>query len=403
MNWWKIALWAALVVVALWFLHAVRGILMPFVLALIISVLLDPVIRKLRMRGYSRGASVALVSFLFFGTFIALGIWATPVVGNQLVTFRESLEKYTTQLSTEDPTANLYLRWNPVLRAQPHGAEGQIDTLLQGFSPYLERVGLPSDRKSIVKQYIEPHRKEFTAVVQNFFNSFLGIIGKAASSFLLLLFTPIFVLMMLADMETLRIKSASWIPPSIRAETISLLRDIGDVFIKYLRGVTITLSGYILMMSILLTVLGAPYSILLALLAGATYLIPYVGQVISATVICFAVGLGGATSNWLFSTSSSWSLGITVALIFYVCGFIYDNLVYPQMVGKAVGLHPLVSFFVIFAGGALYGLVGMIVAFPIAGAIKVILERMLRVTSSVHSDDLSLPVTPLRHRTATDV
>jgi hypothetical protein len=48
----------------------------------------------------------------------------------------------------------------------------------------------------------------------------------------------------------------------------------------------------------------------------------------------------------------------------------------------AVGLHPVASFFCIFAGAALFEAIGMLLAFPLAGSIKVILDRLLRVTSS---------------------
>lgn len=86
-----------------------------------------------------------------------------------------------------------------------------------------------------------------------------------------------------------------------------------------------------------------------------------------------------------------------MALVYLVCHLIFDNMVYPRLVGGSVGLHPVVSMFVIFSGGALFGLVGMIIAFPLAGAVKVILERLLRVTT-VQPDMLGLPPVPLRHR-----
>ncbi|HRJ27010.1 MAG TPA: AI-2E family transporter [Fimbriimonadaceae bacterium] len=400
---WKIGIWVIVVLVALWFLQAVRSILLPFVLALLISVLLDPVIRKLRLRGYKRGSAVALVFFAFFGLLTALGIWVTPIIGKQLSSFQENLQGFTARLSAEDPSENLYLGWNPVLRAQPHGAEGQVDLVLESLAPYLQRVGLPSDRETIVEQYVEPHREDFSNLVTNFFTSFLGILGKAASSFLLLLFTPLFVWLMLMDLEKFRVKSASWIPPSIRAETVSLLKDIGEVFLKYLRGVTITIFTYTLLMAVVLSVMGTPYSILLALLAGATYLIPFVGQWIATLAILLVVGLNGASGNWMFDAGGPWNLAVIIALVFIGIGTIFDQVIYPKMVGSAVGLHPLVSMFVIFAGGALFGLIGMILAFPLAGAVKVILERVLRITSSSHVEGLELPITPLRHRSATEV
>ncbi|MEJ5169530.1 MAG: AI-2E family transporter, partial [Fimbriimonadales bacterium] len=70
---------------------------------------------------------------------------------------------------------------------------------------------------------------------------------------------------------------------------------------------------------------------------------------------------------------------------------------YPRVVGRSVGLHPLVSMFVILSGGALFGILGMLLAFPIAGSLKVVLDRLLRVTSQTTSA-ATLPAVPLRHR-----
>ena len=64
------------------------------------------------------------------------------------------------------------------------------------------------------------------------------------------------------------------------------------------------------------------------------------------------------------------------------------------MVGNSVGLSPVVSMFVIFCGGALFGLPGMLIAFPLAGSVKVILDRLLRITSS-SPEGLGAPVVPL--------
>jgi predicted PurR-regulated permease PerM len=107
--------------------------------------------------------------------------------------------------------------------------------------------------------------------------------------------------------------------------------------------------------------------------------------------------------NWLITFDTSWIFAFVTILIFLVCSSIFDQLIYPRLVGRSVGLHPVVSMFVIFSGGALFGLMGMIIAFPLAGAIKVILERLIRITSAESVYDLRLPAVPLRHRTASEL
>ncbi|MCE9557584.1 MAG: AI-2E family transporter, partial [Armatimonadetes bacterium] len=230
-SWWKISIWVIVVAITLWFLFAVRTILLPFALAFIISVLLEPVIQKLRRRGMSRPISVLLVIAVFFVTVGVGFVTAVPRITNQLTAFTAGLEEITQQLSDANESQSVFTRWNPVVKAKPSNAT-QIDHFLAANEDRLKFFGLPSTREAIVRDYVEPHRDRAGAIVRGFFSSFVGLIGSAASAFLLLLFTPVFVALMLLDMDSMRRRTASWIPPSIRAETVSLMHDVGQVFLN---------------------------------------------------------------------------------------------------------------------------------------------------------------------------
>ncbi|HTQ11421.1 MAG TPA: AI-2E family transporter, partial [Fimbriimonadaceae bacterium] len=143
-----------------------------------------------------------------------------------------------------------------------------------------------------------------------------------------------------------------------------------------------------------------PYAVLLGVIFGAVYLIPYLNGIICMASIVLVTGLSTKSGDFFLHFSSSWTFGIVAAILYMAVHLIFDNVVYPRLVGGSVGLHPVVSMFVIFSGGALFGLVGMIIAFPLAGAVKVILERLIRVTTD-QSDALGLPAVPLRHRATT--
>ncbi len=394
---WRVVLWVAIVLAIFLFLFAVRGVLLPFVIAFALSAILDPIIRKLRLRGWRRSYAVLAVMTIFLGAIVALGVWLGPVVSNQVGNLRNRVDELSASVLHPKPEENFFVRWNPVVQVQQSQNVNQLDALFDANANTLERFGLPKSRREFVEKYIEPHRGELGAKIQSFFGSFIGVIGVAASQLLLLLFVPLIMILILMDMETFKRRSANWIPPSIRASTMSLLSDIGQVFMKYLRGVTISVASYMAAMAVVLTVLGVPYSILLGVLFGAVYLIPYLNGVICFATIALVTGMSGKTGNLFLNFSSPWTFALLVALIYLVCHFLFDSMVYPRLVGGSVGLHPVVSIFVIFSGGALFGLVGMIIAFPLAGAVKVILERLLRVTS-VQSDLLSLPAVPLRHR-----
>ena len=396
---WRVALWAVIVVAALYFLFLVRGILLPFVLALIISALISPAIKKLRMRGYSRGRAIFLVFSAFFLTLTAATVILVPLASNQVGTFRDKVEELTASLTAENPNDNYFLRWNPALEYTDTGMVGNIDKMLKQSRGTLQRFGLPTTRRAIVEQYVEPYKKDIANYTRSFFGGFLGFVTGFASQFLMLIFTPLFVLLMVLDADKFKRRIAGAIPPAIRAQTIDLADEIGTVFFSYLRGVTVVVIYYIIIASVILSVLGAPYSILLAMLFSLIYLVPVVGQAANAVLLFVITMASGKMGGMFFAVDSPIVFAFIVVAVFGVAMLVFDQLFYARLVGSAVGLNPLVSFFVVFAGGALFGAKGMLFAFPVAGAIKVILDRLFQFTSKP-SEVLSLPSIPLRHRTS---
>ncbi len=390
-------MWVTLVVVAVVFLYLVRGILLPFIVSFIIAALLEPSVRRLRLRGYSRVVAVSMVFAVFFLTLTMIGVFAGPTIARQVATASNSLNDFTRSLTAGSQADNYFLRWNPVNQAQQLNQQDQIDVILTQAKPYLERMGLPSTRRAITEQYIDKNRDQITAYVNKAFGSFFGILTGLASGLFTLLLVPLIVFMMLLEMEDLRRRGPRWIPPSIRASTIAMMSDIGQVFLRYLRGVATVYLLYAALAALIFWFFNVPYAFLLAFLFAGFYLIPYIGGFISYSIVLLILGLGGVSGNFLFSMGSPWAYALVVVGAYAVIGMIFDQAVYPQVVGSSVGLSGVINIFVILSGAALFGLPGMIMAFPLAGSIKVILDRLIKVTS-VSGDTLALPAVPLRHR-----
>ncbi len=395
---WRVLLWAALVGVALAFLYAVRGILVPFILAVLVAAILDPSIRKLQKRGWSRKRSVWTVSLAFLSVTLAIAIWLTPVVSAQVLNLREKVDTISAQLSARTANDNFFLRWNPRVQTGNGGTADQIDRVFAENRETLRRLGLPTTRREAMAEYVEPHRQELTKAAETFFSGILGFVSNLGSSILLLLFAPVFAIMILLELDRFKVRAAAMIPPSIRSETVELFQDVTNVFVRYLRGVSIVLVYYAILAAVVLSLLGAPYALLLAAVFALIYLIPYLGPIINVILLVVLTGMSGRSENILFSMSNPWSFAMTIAGIYFAIFLLFDPLVYTRIVGNSVGLHPLVSFFVVFSGAALFGPTGMILAFPVAGSMKIILDRLLKITSN--SQDLRLPSVPLRHRQA---
>ncbi len=398
MGGWKIALWVLVVGLVLGFLYLVRGVLLPFILGSLIAILLDPVVRRLRKRGMKRGPAVGLVFTIFFGVIVAIGVVTVPIMTRQLTSFSSNVGSLTRQLAAQGYANNYFIRWNPKHRIEASTQVNPLDRTLAQMRPTLERFGLPTTQTAITEQYVEPRRAEITKFIQGFFNSILGTVGGLGAQLVLLLFAPLVALFLLMDYDRIKMTSPSWIPPSIRRQTIDVLQDVGEVFQKYIRGLTISWAMYTTIVALAMTFMGAPYGFLLALLFGVLYLIPIIGGFLNYILLFLIVGLTGVNSNWFTSFPSSWAFALALVAVLFVITWAWDQLVSPNLVGSAVGLSPVVSMFVVAAGGSLFGILGMLLAFPIGGAVKVILERVMKVTNTTGSDTLGLPALPLRHR-----
>lgn len=404
MSWWRYALWAAVVAVALVFLWAVRAVILPFIAAWIVAILLEPLVRKLEAKRIPRDLAVVGLIAVFFAGVAGAGLWVGPRVFGQVQELQKQVQSFTATISRETESENHFLRWNPVVRAQAPGPLAAVDRSLERFAPVLDTVGLPSTRRALFDQYIGPQRDQIAEGIAGFFNGFFRLLIGAAQQLFLFIFVPLFVFFFLRDMDRVGPRVISWVPPALRASAAGLLQDVGDVFKSYLRGVLLNITLYTLVFSLVLSVLGLPYAILLGLFAGILYLIPMIGPNVMFFALILIVGLSGASSNWMFDAGSSWTFALIVSGIFIVLSTVYDFGVTPRVVGGSVGLDPLVGMFTVFSGGALFGLPGMIIAYPLAGAIKVTLSRVLQVTNQTAAGEgMSLPAVPVRHRRVSDL
>ena len=446
----RVILWVAIVLVAALFLYLVRAILFPFVFGLVAAALLDPSIRFLRKKGLSRFVAVTSTFLLFFGALVGAAVLIAPRIAGQFgsiqsnvtklvrtelfpetkvdrfladpgaLQIRESLaEPYPVESAkfgewirnpnaTDDTFADFFLgegeqlgehglptqRDQLIAHLETPVTPGWTDKMLVNYRSTLQRVGLPTTRTGLEEMF--QIKKNVNAIAGKVFGNLSGILQYATSSLFLLVLTPLVTALILLNYDDFRRRFVTWIPPTIRPAATDLLADLGDVISGYVRGLTRSVLLYSLVNAILFYILGVPFALLLGLLVGVFYVIPYVGFLISMAAIWIAI-VSGDASGFLGIEMSKGVYIVIVLGIYMAIGLIYDSVVHPQLVGKSVGLHPVVSVFVVLCGGALLGLVGMLLAFPIAGMIKVILDRLIRYTTTSGGDEIDLPRVPSRH------
>lgn len=115
-----------------------------------------------------------------------------------------------------------------------------------------------------------------------------------------------------------------------------------------------------------LSVLGIKYALILALVAGVFEIVPFIGPLLSAVPAIF------------FGFTQSPTQGILVAILYLIVQQVENNIIVPKVMGKSTGLNPLVVLLSILAGAQLYGIVGALLAVPVATALSVYVESVIQ-------------------------
>jgi predicted PurR-regulated permease PerM len=147
---------------------------------------------------------------------------------------------------------------------------------------------------------------------------------------------------------------------------VLLLHRIVEALKLYVRGQLIDSCSIMAMSTVGYAIIGLPYFIEIGLIAGIANFIPYFGSIISVCVALFVLLITpGAFTLWSF---------LGVAGVFAAVQIIDGTLVYPNVVGRSVNLHPLAVIAGILAGGSVGGIVGMLIAVPLISICKVTIE-----------------------------
>lgn len=296
-----------------------------------------------------------------------------------------------------ETNGNFFVAWNPVVQSDQFYRESPVDALLQQYREVLSRFGLPTTRQGIYLQFVEPYQDEITSWIQAFIEGLLRFLLAFFQNAAMYILTPLIVVFMLADSDNYKERIANFIPPSLRANTLEIANEVGAVFISYLRGISLALLLFGIANALVWTVMGVPYSFILAVVFAILYLIPYLNHVLNAAILGLTILATGTQQNFMFNAGSPLVFALICIGIYLILGpFLMDNICIPKLVGGSVGLSPVVSIFAIFSGAALFGVVGMILAFPVAGAINVVFQRLVRLTSQPKLHDF--PTLPMRHR-----
>ncbi len=254
------------------------------------------------------------------------------------------------------------------------GFSNMISAIMDYFNTYEKIIiewashlpeGVIADKlQGTVDTVINWFTNHFSAVTV--LNSIVAFCGSLVN----LLLGLIVSIYLLKDRETFKkmcIQAADLIlPRRANARMMTTLNDVNGVISRFIRGALIDSMIIATLASIALTIIGLDFSVFIGCFAGLCNVIPYFGPILGM-IPAFLVGTlsGGLTQGLL-------AVAIQVAL------WLFDgNFLYPKVVGSSTGLHPLAVLIAVTVCGYFWGIVGMVLAVPIAGIINIFARKLI--------------------------
>lgn len=312
-------------------------IFLPFAIGLFITYILDPVVVFLINKGLKRSVAVALIYFILIGSIIIALLYIIPVILIELNKLIDTIPFYTreTQVFIKDIRTKY-------------------------------KTSLPVSVQEVIDRNIAQIEKILLSILQNMANIIMGWFTSLFS----IILGPVVGFYLLKDLDKIKMNIVFYLPPYHKKNIICFLEKIDTTLGRYIRSQLIVSLIIGVLTTLALYILKIDFALLIGLLAGVTNIIPYFGPFIGALpAVLIALLRYPNKIVWLI-----------VAII--IIHELESGIISPHVVGENVGLHPLTVIFSLLAGGAFFGLWGMILAVPLAALIKIILESRLKKLDS---------------------
>lgn len=309
------------------FFFRIRGALTPFYLAFAIAYLGHPFVKLLEGKQVPRPLAILLL----YAIIAVIGIFVFYAV-------LPSLSREIEQLAQRLPEQTK-----------------RLESVSLGIFRELRRDWFPGGVQEVVNLAIRRVEGLLEGVATRIADLIVGFLSQLFD----LILAPFLAYYILKDKELLGRTFVSWLPPGARSDSLELVRRVHQAVGRFLRGQLIVSTTVGVLVACGLSVLGVRYALFLGLIAGLLDIIPYFGPILGAIpAIVLALMRSPLTALW-------------VLVLFVVVQQLEGSVLSPKIMGDQVGLHPLAVIFSILVGGELMGVLGMLIAVPVAATIKV--------------------------------
>lgn len=327
-------------------LYEIRSLLLLLVLSVFFCYLIAPIVHLFEQPVYigrhefhlRRSLAIALVYVLIAGLLFVAFRFLWPPMWDQITDLAKNMPVY----------VNSANQWT--------------NNVVNGANSWMRHLKLPPQ----TRDYLMEHVKDLADQALPLFEGLIGRMVGLAPYLTWLILVPVLSFFLLTDAQSFEQSLVALLPNERLQKRVHwLLMDVSRTLAAYIRAqiTSCLVVGSLVMLG--LSLIGAPYAIVLGVVACLLEFVPLVGPLIAA---CLIIGL---------TLTLSVKSALIVALFLAILRMAQDYYIYPRIVGHGIKMHPLVVIIAILAGAEIGGLVGIFLSIPVVGLVIVFYNHYL--------------------------
>ena len=343
---WQATFWIAAFTIFGLLLWIFSAVLPPFVAALVLGYLLDPVVGRIQRAGLGRGWASTIIMVGSILVLVLLGFLIAPLLGRQIADFIKALPDL-------------------VNRAQGLASSASDEVSNGTIGGFMKKLGLDVSVPSELKKDAGDLAQRAAQYAGGFTNSLLSHGAALLDILSWIIITPVVAFYLLIDWPKMLQAIDGLVPPRHRETIWGLGHEIDLALAGFLRGQSLVCLFLAAWYGIGLSLIGLNFGLLIGIVGGILSFVPYVGSLL-VLVIAVVIAIVQGWPDWHL-------LALTLGVVL-VGQFLEGNVLSPKLVGDKVGLHPVWLIFALLAFGSVAGFTGLLVAVPVAAAAGVLIR-----------------------------
>jgi predicted PurR-regulated permease PerM len=362
----RIIIALGIAVLAIWLLSYLSSVLIPFTSALVLTYMLNPMVKWFEKRIKYRIAAVALTLIIFLGSLCIAIILLVPVIASEVSNMSDMVSDF---ISTSE------------LTKQISGLPDKVSEIVYSYFSQDEIRDFFSQDN--LQKWIQQITERLIPGVWDLVSGTATLVSGLFGITVVLLY----LLFMLIDYDELLGRWKELLPLKYKDYVLDFLSEFEGIMNRYFRGQALIalIDGIIFIIGF--SIIGLPMGILLGIFIAVLVMVPYLHWLglVPCLISCAVYSMETGNNIWIM-------IGL-VLLIFFIVQVIQDLILVPNIMGKVTGMNPAMIILSISIWGKLMGFLGLILALPFTYLLLTYYKRYLVKLQMLQKQAIESPKT----------